>query len=60
MKNLEMVKQSHTKKSLLIALDYVKLIKCTDCRFCLEYMSAKNELLIFNYLKCSKNHKKGF
>ena len=55
-----MVKQSHTKKSLLIALDYVKLIKCTDCRFCLEYMSAKNELLIFNYLKCSKNHKKGF
>ena len=27
---------------------------------CLEYVSAKNELLIFNCLKCIKNYKKHF
>ena len=34
--------------------------KCTDCKFYLEYISNKDELLIFNCLKCSKNHKKHF
>ena len=31
--------------------------KCTDSKSRLEYISAKDELLIFNCLKCSKNHK---
>ena len=34
--------------------------KCTDCNFSLKYISAKDELLIFKCLKCSKNHKKHF
>ena len=34
--------------------------KCTDCKSCLEYISTKDELLIFNCLKCSKNHKNYF
>ena len=36
-------------------------IKCTDCKSCLEYISTEeDELLMFNCLKCSKNHKKAF
>ena len=36
-------------------------IKCTDCKSYLEYISTKkDELLIFNCLKCSKNHKTHF
>ena len=36
-------------------------IKCTDCKSCLEYISTEEyELLMFNCLKCSKNHKKHF
>ena len=31
--------------------------KCTDCKSCLEYISTKDELLVFNCLKCNKNHK---
>ena len=27
--------------------------KCTDCKSYPEYISTKDELLIFNYLKCS-------
>ena len=34
--------------------------KCTDCKSCLEYISTEDELLIFNYLKRSKSHKKYF
>ena len=35
--------------------------KCTDCKFYLEYISIeKDELLIVNCVKCSKNHKKHF
>ena len=34
--------------------------RCTDCKFCLEYISTKDELLIFKCLKCSKNHRKYF
>ena len=34
--------------------------KCTDCKSRLEYTSARGELLIFNCLKCRKNHKKHF
>ena len=32
--------------------------KCIDCKSCLEYISAKDELLILNCLKCSKNQEK--
>ena len=34
--------------------------KCTDYKFYLEYISTKDELLIFNCPKCSKNHLKHF
>ena len=34
--------------------------KCTDCNFCLDYISIEDKLLIFNCLKGSKNHKKHF
>ena len=34
--------------------------KCTDGTYCLEYISIKDELSIFNCLKCSKSHKKYF
>ena len=36
-------------------------IKCTNRKSCLEYISTEDDkLLIFNCLKCSKNHKKHF
>ena len=34
--------------------------KCTDYESFLEYISTKDELLIFNCLKCSKHHKEHF
>ena len=34
--------------------------QCTDYESFLEYISTKDELLIFNCLKCSKHHKKHF
>ena len=46
--------------SLLYLADNVseRLHNCkyTDCKSCLEYISTKNEILIFNCLKCSKSH----
>ena len=35
-------------------------IKCTDYKSYLEYISTKEDELIFNCLKCNKNHKKHF
>ena len=32
--------------------------KYTDCKSFLDYISTKDELLTYNCLKCSKNHKK--
>ena len=32
--------------------------KCTDYKFCLEYISAKDNQLIFKCLKYKKNHHK--
>ena len=32
--------------------------KCTDCKSCLECISAKDNQLIFKYVKCNKNHNK--
>ena len=34
--------------------------KCTDCKSCLEYVSAKDNQLIFNCLKCNSNYNKEF
>ena len=32
--------------------------KCTDSKSCLDYMSVKDDQLIFKCSKCSKNHNK--
>ena len=34
--------------------------KCTNCKCCLDYISAKDNQLIFKCIECSKNHKKHF
>ena len=34
--------------------------KFTDSKSYLKYISTKDKLLIFNSLKCSKNHKQTF
>ena len=32
--------------------------KCTNCKFCLDYISTKDSQLIFKCKKCSKNQKR--
>ena len=34
--------------------------KCTDCKSCLDYMTTKDEQLIFRCFECKKNYKKDF
>ena len=34
--------------------------KCTSCESCLDYISAKNNWLIFKCIECSKKHEKRF
>ena len=34
--------------------------RCIDCKSYLEYISIEDEILVFNYLKCSKNHENNF
>ena len=34
--------------------------KCTDCKYCLDYMMLKDDQLIFRCFECKKNYKKGF
>ena len=34
--------------------------KCKDCKSCLDYISTKDNQLIFKFIKFSKNHKKHF
>ena len=34
--------------------------KCTDCKCCLDYMSVKDDQLIFRCFECKKNYKKDF
>ena len=34
--------------------------RCIDCKSYLKYISTEDEILIFNCLKCSKNHEKNF
>ena len=34
--------------------------ECTNCKSCHEYISAKDNQLIFNCLKCNKNYNKEF
>ena len=33
---------------------------CTNCKSCLDYISAKDNQLIFKSTECSKNHKEHF
>ena len=34
--------------------------KCTECKYCLHYMTTKDEQLIFRCFECKKNYKKDF
>ena len=34
--------------------------KCTGCKSCLDYMSVKDNQLIFKCSECNKNHNKDF
>ena len=34
--------------------------KCTSCKSCLDYMTTKDEQLIFRCFRCKKNYEKGF
>ena len=34
--------------------------KCANCKSCLDYISNKDNQLIFKCRECSKNHKKHF
>ena len=34
--------------------------KCTNCKSCVDYMTTKDEQLIFSCFRCKKNHKKNF
>ena len=34
--------------------------KCIDCKSCLDYMSVKDDQLIFRCFECKKNYKKDF
>ena len=34
--------------------------KCTDCKSCLDYMSIKDNQLMFRCFECKKNYKKDF
>ena len=34
--------------------------KCTDCKSCLDFMSVKDEQLIFRCFECKKNYNKDF
>ena len=34
--------------------------KCTDCKSCLDYMSVKDDQLVFRCFECKKNFKKDF
>ena len=34
--------------------------KCADCKSCLDYMSVKDDQLIFRCFKCKRNYNKDF
>ena len=34
--------------------------KCTNCKSCLDYMTTKDEQLIFKRFRCKKNYEKDF
>ena len=34
--------------------------RCTDCKSCLNYMTTKDEQLIFRCFRCKRNYKKNF
>ena len=37
-----------------------ELHKCTNCKSGLDYMTAKDDILIFRCFECKKNYKKDF
>ena len=34
--------------------------RCIDCKSCLDYMTTKDEQLIFRCFRCEKNYEKNF
>ena len=34
--------------------------KCIDCKSCLDYMSVKNDQLVFRCFECENNYEKDF
>ena len=34
--------------------------RCIDCKYCLDYMTTKDEQLIFRYFRCKRNYEKNF
>ena len=34
--------------------------KCTNCKSCLDYMTTKDEQLVFRCFRCKKNYEKDF
>ena len=41
-------------------MDFLIIKAPTDCKSCLENMSAEDNQLFFKFLKCNKNHNKEF
>ena len=35
-------------------------VKCTNCKSCYDYMTTKDEKLIFRCFECKKNYEKDF
>ena len=50
--------------SLSSLVDYLSeglhIEKCADCKFCLDYMTTKDDQLIFRRFVCKKNYEKDF
>ena len=42
-------------ENLQEVLERLRKGKCKDCEFCLNYMRAKNGLLVFKWANCNKN-----
>ena len=34
--------------------------RCIDCKYCLDYMTTKDEQLIFRYFRCKRNYERNF
>lgn len=47
-------------ENLQKVLERLRKGKCKDCQFCLNYMRAKNGLLVFKWANCNKNQENVF